>query len=140
MHFPARTLLACWLTLVATGTDVAHRHASRAGHTHGFGWASIGAPARRGMPRAHHHLVLFGIEFGAAPGKPSGAPDGPRPVLAANALPALEADPDHPTAQLDAWLAPPALGGADLWQPAGAAGSLRPSSPAPPDRCSVLRL
>ena len=61
----ARTLLACWLTVVATGTNVSHRHAAGSGHTHGFGWASVGGSQGAGLPVAHCHYVLFGVEFGA---------------------------------------------------------------------------
>jgi hypothetical protein len=142
MHFPARTLLACWLTLVATGTDVAHRHAAAADHTHGFGLARLGTPSGRALPRGHRHLVLLGVEFGAVPGEPAGEPDGPQPVQTSDALPATDAegDGDSPTDQLDLWLAHPLHGFTDGLGTAADA-PVRASSPfAAPARSSVLRL
>lgn len=67
MTFPVRTLFACWVTVVATGTVVHHRHAG-AGRSHGFGWATL-SPAQdsTGVPFAHRHTILFGVESGAIP-------------------------------------------------------------------------
>lgn len=141
MSFPSRTLLAFWLTLVATGTDVAHRCATWAGHTHGFGRASV-SPACRDLPPSHHCLVLLGIEFDDGPDGPDETPDGPRPALGADALPAPDADPDadHPAGHLGHWLTPPAFGHTDALWSFDSNGSPCASPPAAPTRSSVLRL
>lgn len=81
------------MTVVATGTHVAHCHAAEAGHAHGFGWASVGS-AGGGLPHAHRHFILCGIELGAEDSCET--PDGVRPVLAADSLPA----PDNDSAEL----------------------------------------
>lgn len=81
MQHAARTLFACWLVVVTTGTVVTHRHAAARGHTHGLGCASLpveSAPGG-GLPAGHCHFVLLGVEFGATPSVPDGtAPEGPR--------------------------------------------------------------
>jgi hypothetical protein len=65
MIFPARTLLACWLTVTATGAIVAHRHAPAPGGANGLGWASIATPSSGpAFPFSHGHFLFFGIEFG----------------------------------------------------------------------------
>jgi hypothetical protein len=81
MAFPGRTLLTCWLVVALTGTAVDHRHAAAAGHTHGFGWAALrGNSAPAGLPPAHRHLVLLGVELGAVPAPADGSPDGTHPA------------------------------------------------------------
>lgn len=91
MRHSARTLLACWLVVVATGTVVTHRHAAARGHTHGLGFASLPtSPTAGGLPAGHRHFVLLGVEFGATPcGSDGDAPDTPRicPVADAPAPP-----------------------------------------------------
>lgn len=68
-------MFACWLTVVLTGTVVNHRHIAPLGHTHGFGWAALSASSSpSGIPPAHRHLILFGIELGAIPAETDTAP------------------------------------------------------------------
>lgn len=70
MAYPARTLLACWLLMVATGTVVTHRHASAPGDGRTLGWASVAAPSPpAGTPLTHGHFVFFGIELGETAGE-----------------------------------------------------------------------
>ena len=76
MTFPARTLLACWLTVAATGATVAHRHACATGDAAGLGWASLGSPSSGpGCNCPHGHFLFLGIEFGETSG--DGASSGP---------------------------------------------------------------
>jgi hypothetical protein len=76
MQHPTRTLLACWLVVVATGTVVTHRHAAAPDHTHGLGWASLPTlPAPAGLPLNHRHFVLLGVEFAGIPAGEGEAPD-----------------------------------------------------------------
>lgn len=82
MLFPGRTLLTCWLAVVLTGTVVSHRHVAALGHTHGLGLAALpGDPAAGGLPPAHSHFVLLGVELGAVPAQTDGgSSDGTRPA------------------------------------------------------------
>lgn len=82
MARPGQILLTCWLTVVLTGTVVTHRHMANPQHTHGFGWATLrDVPPPTGMPYAHRHFVLLGIEFCALSGlTDGGSPDGTRPA------------------------------------------------------------
>lgn len=69
MALSVRSLFACWLAVVLTGTVVDHRHAAAANHTHGLGWMVLpAAPGQDELPVAHRHFVLLGIELGAVPG------------------------------------------------------------------------
>lgn len=64
MPYPLRCLFAVWMACVATGSVVVHHHDARAGHTHGYGWASV----RSGCAASgctHRHFVLFGVESSA---------------------------------------------------------------------------
>ncbi|MBN9520772.1 hypothetical protein J0H58_20010 [bacterium] len=64
MTHPGRTLLACWLAVVLTGTAVGHRHAAAAGHSHGFGWVVVRTCSCPHDPTLHHHhFVLLGVEL-----------------------------------------------------------------------------
>jgi hypothetical protein len=82
MPYPSRALFACWVAVVLTGTVVNHRHAAALGHAHGLGWAALpGDPAAGGLPPAHSHVVLLGVELGAVPAQADGgSSDGTRPV------------------------------------------------------------
>lgn len=83
MNTPARTLFACWLAVVLTGTVVDHRHAAAPGHAHGYGWAAVSdSSPHDDAPLPHRHFVLLGVEFDAVPadttqGEPA---DGTRPA------------------------------------------------------------
>jgi hypothetical protein len=73
MANPGRTLLACWLAVVLTGTVVGHRHAAAPSHSHGFGWAVL--PSRSapdGLSLDHRHFVLLGVELGPVSGPTDG--------------------------------------------------------------------
>ncbi len=86
MRLPARTLLTCWLIVVATGTVVTHRHAAAPGHTHRLGWATL--PTRSTiteLPLTHRHFVLLGVELGATETE-SDDGDAPVPDTAVSAL------------------------------------------------------
>lgn len=99
MRHAARTLFACWLVVVTTGTVVTHRHAAARSHTHGLGWASLPVEsAPGGLPAGHCHFVLLGVEFGATPSAPDGAtPEAPRVGPVADAPAASdEAAPEVP--------------------------------------------
>jgi hypothetical protein len=142
MRHPARTLFACWLVVVATGTVVTHRHAAARGHTHGLGWVSLpAAPDPAGLPAGHRHFVLLGVEFGATPcGQDDGNPDGPRvgpvadaPAASGEAAPEVPAGPDA---------APPEARSPALPAPARAAGLTRTPTSCPLtsfSRSGVLR-
>ncbi len=101
MPSPARTLLAIWVIVVATGTVVTHQHVSAPNHTHGFGWTSLSAPLNRsGLPLTHRHFVLLGVELEAIPGEPDGdVPDTTVTTLEFTAPTAVadpgDALPDH---------------------------------------------
>lgn len=77
MLFPARTLLACWLTVAATGAVVAHHHAPASGEPTGLGWASLAPTSAPACPLRHGHFLFLGIEFGETTGDPD--TDGPEP-------------------------------------------------------------
>jgi hypothetical protein len=141
MTFPARTLLACWMAVVATGTDVAHCHAAGEGHAHGLGLISVGGPAAEGFPFAHHHFVLCGIEFEAGASDPAAPPDGARPALTDVARPAhdVSAAADLPTAHLD-YAAIPFGSGSVAAVSCDLADTPPVLPPATPVRSSVLRL
>lgn len=73
MAQPGRTLLACWLAVVLTGTVVGHRHVAAPSHSHGYGWAVL--PSRSGpdsLPLNHRHFVLLGVELGPVSGLTDG--------------------------------------------------------------------
>jgi len=94
MTLPIRTFLACWMTVIATGTVVTHRHADVANHSHGFGWTSVTTPADPvWLSHTHRHFVLLGMEFDAIPNAPdqTDSPDVPRAVSALD----VSTAPDH---------------------------------------------
>ncbi len=93
MVYPGRTLLACWLAVVLTGTVVGHRHAAAPSHAHGYGWAVVpGTPGPDALPLEHRHLVLLGIEFGPT-GIPADGDTVSRSGSAAGVLALTEAEP-----------------------------------------------
>ncbi len=122
MAYPGRTLLACWLAVVLTGTVVGHRHAAAPSHAHGYGWAVLpGTPGPDALPLDHRHIVLLGIEF-----SPTGIPaDGDRVAgsgSAAGVLALTEAEPHEAplAAELPYLILPVDLAGVRVWLASGA--------------------
>ncbi|MBA4187959.1 MAG: hypothetical protein C0467_08060 [Planctomycetaceae bacterium] len=92
-----RTLLTCWMIVVATGAVVSHRHANACEHIHGYGWASLPASGSSdAVSSAHRHFVFLGVELGAIPDCPEqgDTTDVPRTVSAIEA-PATTSDALH---------------------------------------------
>lgn len=98
MPHPLRCLFAVWMVCVTTGSVVVHPGAG-AGHTHGFGWASLQSGCSS-SGCTHRHFVLLGVESWAddAGETPEGtrgvlgdcsAPDGPTDAPAFGDLGAL---------------------------------------------------
>lgn len=134
MAYPGRTLLACWLVVVLTGTAVGHRHAGVPGHSHGLGWAALpGAPGGDGLPLDHRHYVLLGFELGAIPGAADGGDPaaGARPAV--GLLAAETAGPGHAPAVAGAPPRPAAFDAAGLGPAARAV-----AVPAPFGACPLV--
>jgi hypothetical protein len=100
MTHTLRTLFACWLTVVATGTVVSHRHEPAPGQCPGCGWTSVASeqsPTEPILP--HRHFVLLGIESGAIPeGAETGTEDSGRVEPAASFLAPVDGHADVPAA------------------------------------------
>jgi hypothetical protein len=131
MVYPGRTLLACWLAVVLTGTVVGHRHAAAPSHAHGYGWAVVpGTPGPDALPLEHRHLVLLGIEFG-----PTGVPaDGDTSAgsgTAAGMLAVTEAEPPDAATAAEPLPPTPAFAPAGALARVGPAALSRPANSCP---------
>jgi hypothetical protein len=130
--FFRRTLLTCWVLVVATGAVVGHRHDAAPGHAHGYGWVSLTA-STGGVSGAHHHFVFLGIELGAIPDAPerSDAPDVP------HAGSAFEASVTPPDTASD-HRAPNAVCVAIVVEPLTFAAALDPPAATPSSTCPLV--